>query len=154
MPKDAQLTLFEAAEDDDVLSLGNILSQNSTPIDLNARNADGETALMLAASRGSARIIQQLLSRHLQGLPDADITLALNVAEAAHFGEIVEEEGKRGWGPMPLTAAELAGREGFIALKKAILDHLTMSPADWVPVIDECNQMKERLYVPTTGPGR
>ena len=71
MPNLAQTVIFMAVEEDSLKTLGDLLTLPD--IDVNARNKDGETALMMAARLGSARIAQELLNRSRFGLANADI---------------------------------------------------------------------------------
>ena len=144
MPNIAQDTLFRAVREDDEEILGGVLTLDD--IDVDARNADNETALMLAARLGSARIAKKLLSRDQIGLKNADTKLVLNTEVAPFFDKVYEDdEGRRCWRPMPKTAAIIAEREGFISLNKAILASAELRPVDWDAVIRDCDDRKAEL---------
>ena len=141
-----------AVEEDSLKILGDLLTLPD--IDVNARNKDGETALMMAARLGSARIAQELLNRSRFGLVNADINLHLYNIDEGIPEEIPEDyadERGRKWDRLPLVAAVIAEREGFISLKTAILNHKFIPYGDWERVIWDCDQRKAELEAAISG---
>ena len=121
MPNIALYTIFNAADTDNLADLKGMLSLPDTDIDIDGK-IEGETALMKAARRGSARVAQALMNRD-PGLLNANITLHSDFQT-------------------PKTAAQMAESEGFISLKT---DIETNDPVVWARAIVECDEAKQRM---------
>jgi ankyrin repeat protein len=135
--------LFNAAKKDCLASLGHGHALNDPDIGIDARNSDCETPLMVAAKEGAGRIVKALLTRLMTyGLPDADTKIVLNDAGNEADLEPFSDDDARALPILPVTAADLAERAGFVALKDAINAYDKQLPIDWDRVISECDAVK------------
>lgn len=135
--------LFNAAKKDCLASLGHGHALNNLDIGIDARNSDYETPLMVAAKEGAGRIVKALLTRFMTyGLPDADTKIIFNDAGNEADLEPCSDDDARALPILPVTAADLAERAGFIALKDAINAYDAKLPIDWERVISECDALK------------